>query len=614
MRRTAVALAAALAWTIIVPAAPAVSDDSQCLRPPGARVGTDRRLADELLENRYTLAPHPTVTLPANPTWRENPLHDRNWQFQYHSLWLTYSLLAAWRESGDRRFLDRAAFLFRDWAADNEPGRPGISAWAWNDYSTAWRAVMLACAAESLPRSPWLAETIDVHGRMLAREGFYVRHGNHALGQNMGLLALGCVSGRPEWVRTARERLAPLLAESVDDQGATNEQSVEYELYNYNRWGEARRRLEACGQPPPAGFERLSLMPEFLAHATLPNGEYEMLGDSSQHRAAPIAGTVAEYAATGGARGPKPRDVQALYRGGFAFGRTGWGESRPFADEIYYSLRFGPAPMIHGHHDGGAITLYGFGARLLYDSGKYKYEDDSWRRYFTLRRGHNVLWADGLSPNRNVNTKLIAHDTTPSLDYLALWGRPYEAVSHVRRVVFSRGLGYLLVEDRAASDRVRTYRQFWHLGEDTAPTVEGTTVLTHRARGNLMIRQGLGTPAVRILTGALRPMIQGWRSYNYGDRVATPQVETIVRAREARYLTLLVPSASDVPDAAIARVGQVKDGFTAFVRVGRDVEQVDVRGERATVTRRTDCPPAGGVPATPRLPAPLPVCPLGDWA
>ncbi|MBI4729065.1 MAG: hypothetical protein HY775_06130 [Acidobacteria bacterium] len=296
------------------------------------------------------------MTLPPNPTWRENPLRDRNWQFQYHSLRFTYSLLAAWRESGDRRFLDRAEFLFHDWAADNEPGRPGISAWAWNDHSAAWRAMMLACAAEALPRSRWLSSAIDVHGRMLARESFYVRHGNHALGQNQGLLALGCVSERPEWIRTARERLALLLPESVDDQGATNEQSVEYELYNYARWGEARHRLEACGQPLPAGFDRLSLMPAFLAHATLPNREYEMLGDSSLHTAAPIAGTIAEYAATGGARGPKPRQVRALYRAGFAFGRTGWGQSRPFADEIYYSLRFGPAPRIHGHPRGSTAT------------------------------------------------------------------------------------------------------------------------------------------------------------------------------------------------------------------------------------------------------------------
>ncbi|MBI4729064.1 MAG: heparinase II/III family protein [Acidobacteria bacterium] len=213
-----------------------------------------------------------------------------------------------------------------------------------------------------------------------------------------------------------------------------------------------------------------------------------------------------------------------------------------------------------------------------------------------------------------MNTKLIAHETTSSFDYFALWGRPYAPVSHVRRVVFSRGLGYLLVEDRAASDRVCTYRQFWHLGEDAAPTLDGTTVLTHRARGNLMIRQALGEPALRMFRGALLPMIEGWRSYHYGDRIATPQVEAVLRAREAHYLTLLVPSAAGAPDAAIGRIHQMKDGFTAFVRLGRDVEQVEVRGARATVTARTDCPPAGPAPATPRLPAPLPACSFGDWA
>src|SRR2546425_784723 len=42
--------------------------------------------ADDLLANRYQLGVHPIVTLPEDPTWTENPLGDRNWEFVFHSL------------------------------------------------------------------------------------------------------------------------------------------------------------------------------------------------------------------------------------------------------------------------------------------------------------------------------------------------------------------------------------------------------------------------------------------------------------------------------------------------------------------------------------------------
>ena len=54
---------------------------------------------------------------------------------------------------------------------------------------------------------------------------------------------------------------------------------VFYQFYNFDRYRIAVARLQA------AGFalrrrSRHALMPGFLAQATLPNGEYEMIGDT----------------------------------------------------------------------------------------------------------------------------------------------------------------------------------------------------------------------------------------------------------------------------------------------------------------------------------------------
>ena len=65
-----------------------------------------------------------------------------------------------------------------------------------------------------------------------------------------------------------------------------------------------------------------------------PDGRYETLGDTTDRFATPIAGTPAQFAATGGRYGGSPADTEvAIFRRGYAFGRTGWGEDRPFADE-----------------------------------------------------------------------------------------------------------------------------------------------------------------------------------------------------------------------------------------------------------------------------------------
>lgn len=136
-------------------------------------------------------------------------------------------------------------------------------------------------------------------------------------------------------------------------------------------------------------------MPRFLGYATLPNGEYEMLGDLDRMAARVLPGTAAEFAATKGASGAKPSDTVAVFRSGWLFARSGWGERRAWADEVTLSLRFGPAPRIHGHVDHGSITLYGYGSRLIVDPGKYTYNQDALRRWFKGRAGHNVVTVDG---------------------------------------------------------------------------------------------------------------------------------------------------------------------------------------------------------------------------
>ena len=533
-----------------------------------------------MLEGRYWLAGHPTVTLGLDPTWREDPLKDRNWEFTHHSLQVVSSLLESWADTGRPDYLARAEFLLRDWVASN-PRTGSVSIWAWDGHATALRATVLACASIYLPGRAWLQSALFLHGKTLADPRFYENHGNHALNQSIGLLEAANVVGRADWKKLASDRIAALILESVDSQGVTNEQSIGYQWYNLGRYRLAESRLRAMDLPIPPAFARLSLMPKFLAYATRPDGKWETLGDTDTMAAAAIPGTWAQYAATKGALGPKPGGTLAIYRAGFLFARSGWGEKRAFADEVFLSLRFGPAPIIHGHADGTAITFYGYGSKLLLDPGKYSYNYDAYRTFMKGRSAHNVVTVDGLNWSSKAATTLVKQQSSATMVDAITSSAGYTGVKQQRRVTYSRRLNYVLVEDRATSTVSRSFRQLWHLSETANPLVTTSSFRTRNRRGNVLIRQLMPVTSSRVVKGRRTP-VQGWISYLHGSRIAAPVVEVVKTGRSVRYLTLIVPAAGQ-PAATISGLRTTATGYSVVVTIGGKSERVTVSGTVASI-------------------------------
>ena len=230
----------------------------------------------------------------------------------------------------------------------------------------------------------------------------------------------------------------------------------------------------------------------------------------------------------------------AFYGAGYLFARSGWGEHRAYADEVDLALHYGPRRIIHGHDDQGSLTLYGYGARLLLDPGKFSYNRDRWPVFFRSRAAHNVVTADGLTWSTSKGMSLVSHAVTSRAVDARLVGTGYSGVTWRRRVTYSRRLDWIVVDDRINTTTTRTFRQLWHLAPRSAPTVSGSSVRTHTTRGNVVIRQLTGTATTRILTGRTSP-IQGWQSDSDLHRVPAPAVEFAKRGRSVRYLTLIVP-------------------------------------------------------------------------
>jgi hypothetical protein len=546
--------------------------------------------ADGLLRDRYQLGAHAVVRVAHDPTWSENPTGDPNWAFLFHSMGFVQDLLIAWQQTGYVAYRDRATALVRDWTGDNPLAHPP-SIWSWNDHSTALRALAIACLADLVPRlraqlpsgrSPWLVRMMERHGAKLADPAFYRREGNHALNQAIALLEIGRLVGRSDWRTLAAARLDRLVLASVDTQGVTNEQSIGYQAYNWKRYSLAERRLRSAGLTPSVAFGRVDRMPWMLVHSALPDGSVEMLGDTQATRAIKIPGTTNEYASTAGASGPRPSSEVALYGAGFLFARTGWGETGATPDERFTSLRFGPAPRFHGHADGGSVTLYGWGSRLIVDPGMYGYQQNAWRAFFKGRTAHNVVTVDGSAWRWATPTTLLGQTTTAAFVEARVASAGYPGVTSTRGIMFSRDLGYLIVEDRLSASGTHTFRQLWHLVDGSAPTVAAGIVTTHRTGANLVIRQLAGSPGIRIVSGRSSP-IQGWISYRYGQKVAAPVVEATLRGRTARYLTLLVPT-DGAPEVSVREVRLRANGYSLIVTVAGRSEWVTVSGTGVTIT------------------------------
>jgi hypothetical protein len=546
--------------------------------------GPSLRMADELRDGRLKLSPFPSWRLPTNPTWRENPFRDVNWVFRYHSLRFVLPLLRMWHRTRDAWYLRRAIYLTRDWIADNPRSAPASRA-AWSDHATAWRGLVLACMVQTVPSATWARTALATHARLLAQPWFYVWHGNHALGQDRALIAAGCTLRRGDWVRLARDRLARLVVESVDSQGVTNEQAVFYQFYNYSGYKSAEDRLTRCGYAPPPALARIDRMPGFLAHATLPDGTYVMLGDTARRPAGRIVGTWAEFAATRGLSGPKPPTAFSRYSAGFAFGRTGWGERRPYADEAMFSLRYGPGRRFHGHADHGSVTLYGYGKRLIDDSGMFTLNLNRWHAFAIGRTAHNVVTVDGVSYRASSSASMSWSRTGLRRDDMTVLDRGYSGVTLRRRVVFSRNVGYLVVEDRVSALSSRTFRQLWHLDVGTAPVVAGRTIRSTRASGNVRIIQLAVRPSVRIVKGRYSP-VQGWISETLSQKRPAPVVEAVARGRTVRYLTLVVPTRGPNDRVAVTNLRLSNAGWSFDIDVAGIREHVQATAWNSTITTR----------------------------
>ena len=563
----AVSAVSAVSTASAAVSAAASADARACGPLPSFPAGT----ANEIMAGRLTIAPFRAVTIDPHRdgdiNWAQDPYGDPTWVVDFQDGQWIEALVEAYLAGGPNAdaYRDRAKALLTGWLSQV----PAVNQ----------QPDTLICSAEAFPGQAWIHDRIP--GLLNYEAAHWQGAYNHGLKQDLQLLQAGCAypagmwGGQPaHWRDVARQQMIDSFEPNqygpvLDAQGVTNEQSTGYDNFNLGLWDEAEHDLAACGLSLPGWMSaRIALMPNFLAMATQPDGDLVQIGDTYVIRPRNRPGTPLQYAATLGRAGRPPASRVAVYQAGYVFGRSGWS---PFADQSFYSLRFGPGTQIHGHADHMGLTYYAMGRNLIVDAGHYGYADTPYRAYLLSPEAASDLVMPGVAFDPSASTSLIRQSIGADGQFFEFYDTAFGGRPRYRSVYVDQDPNLVLVFDRASG--AGRYQQLWHLDPGlTVTTVTRSYAVATAPGTQLEIRQiplpGQQIPAgsTRVVRGQVNPD-QGWVSHVQLQMTPAPVVTMTRTGSSAAILTLIAPTA---PGAAVsaAVVGSSGGWYRLRVQIG----------------------------------------------
>ncbi len=250
------------------------------------------RAADQLLNGRLELPPHPTIPL-------HLPFDPRDLESVSPALQLELAggvvpdlLVRAHAQGGERRHLDAAARVIQAWDRD-ETARALPLGYSLSEHALALRVEMLASfwrAARAVPDlDPQIAAATfrmaDRALELLARASHYTYQSNHAVLQSLaiwhGCLAFPWLERCGEATELALARLEEHLEYWVSRAGVVLEHSPGYQRFGAALLARATRYLELLERPPPPRLvEAAERSQRVLAVMRRPDGSLPEIGDT----------------------------------------------------------------------------------------------------------------------------------------------------------------------------------------------------------------------------------------------------------------------------------------------------------------------------------------------
>lgn len=509
------------------------------------------------------LPPHPDWTGDYTD-WTADPLKDRNWQFQHHTLrWVNPLRWAAME--GDEYARAEWLRVARSWYEANVPAETAVGPFAWKDMADGNRAIQFSLGAPFVPAGEeWFVRLLEAHRDWLMDDANIVR-GNHGLHQNSGLIVVGAVLRDHAAIETAQARMAEQFQLAFDDQGCNNEGSTAYHQMNIRWWRQGWARLRAEGiDPPPEVAARLTAACSVLAHLAQPDGALPQIGDSARAKLTDGLSGPTDYVLSAGQRGEHPGTNSVTLKGGYATSRSGWGEQRDAKDESHLVVRHGRFRRAHGHYDSGSLHIYTAGRRWLTDPGFHSYQTgDATRKYLASRQAHNVPLLQSRDRDETVPFELISSESTPVADDFRLVDNGYEDAQLERRVLYLRDPDCWIVWDSVRADAEVTLAQHWQADVGVkARYRERGFRLSDSGRSLQMTWLG-GAPRLRR-HDAFDDDLTGWIGTRWKTLEPATRLTAKTTGEAAQLITLIgahAPVALGVVDSYVTRSGVLTVGL-----------------------------------------------------
>ena len=478
------------------------------------------------VRNNPPIFPRPPID------WADNPKSDSNWLFQKNAMYMAAPFFQAHIETKNTQYLDVLQGLMLDWIKYHNQ-LLNYNPMQWLDMATGLRAVYLAYIIDQRLRE----SSLDYHA-LETLLGSAVEHAdeladpsklnanNHAYFQLTGLAALCNVidslrdcSARLEYATSAMERV---FFGQFSSEGMHREHAPGYHYYSLIRaqaifetgWFELSDEVT----------RRLQLARENSAWLVHPNGWTAMIGDTD--RVNPKAWSSTQT----------PADDGILFRqSGIAVLRFP-SEPTSEAQQSYIYFWAGeerPGEMVahshsHSHADNFTFEWSAANVPILIDSGKYTYEDNPWRSFFTSTRAHNTIEIDGQSFENALDIedpelgpffpRITAFESNALLQYVQAEAIHLPSNVTHNRLIVTHPNRWLVVVDQLEGSKTHEFTQWFHFEEQWAlDTINDTTLIGRRNSDQLHIQS---LPPVKSTTylGVEEPMRQGWISPRYQER------------------------------------------------------------------------------------------------
>jgi uncharacterized heparinase superfamily protein len=542
-------------------------EDSLISMSAGERESIIRR-ADDIVFHTFDLLGSGATNLGRRIDWQRDFKSGRSWPVEHYSrLTVSYPdgsdikvpwelsrfqhlplLAAAFRLTGEQRYLDEVGAQLRDWIEVN-PVEFGVN-WACTMdvgiRAVNWVATLTLLAAEErAAAAPWIEEacaSLLLHGRFIRShlEWAPVR-GNHYLSDIVGLLLIAALFSRGHegaaWVKWASREIVAELEHQVREDGCDHEASIPYHRLVTELFICGLQAVEVLepGAITRAVLERFDRMFDFITAYIRPDGLAPQMGDADDGRFLPLCDyRVQDYRRHDHLYAQAARS-RAVAEGHAAFPDGGWFVMR--SGDLYAIVRCGDVGVggvgSHAHCDQLAFELCFGGQPLVIDPGAYLYTADIHARAaFRATAAHSTLEIDETDQNPidvdrpfqledRTRAELIGWETDGARATFVGRHHGYERLlpraTHERRVEFDGEALTVTVTDTIHGDGC--HRLSWSL--PLAPAAVACDGELTTARFPSGARLSVEAPLLSF------ELANGWYSPSYGVRYRTP----VLRAR-----------------------------------------------------------------------------------